>query len=89
MLLTPITLFFNFWCDACSISAIGVSNGKNKLAKYFQNSYTLEGCGGLNGEGGLNFMTMDCYLKGFFLNFNVYLVGMVISIAHNSIYESR
>ena len=34
-------------------------------------------------------MTMDCYLKGFFLNFNVYLVGMVISIAHNSIYESR
>ena len=69
MLLTPITLFFNFWCDACSISAIGESNGKNKLAKYFQNSYTLEGCGGLNGGGGVEFHDNGLLFKRFLFKF--------------------
>ena len=48
---TPIflihrTLLLSFKCGACSISAIGESNGKSQLAKYFQNSYALESYGG-------------------------------------------
>ena len=31
---------------ACSISAIGESNGKSQLARYFQNSDALESYGG-------------------------------------------
>ena len=42
----PRTLLLSFWCGACSISAIGESNGKSQLAKYFQNSYALESYGG-------------------------------------------
>ena len=34
------------WCGACSISAIGESNGNSQLAKYFRNSYALERYGG-------------------------------------------
>ena len=44
--LIPRTLLLSFWCDACSISAIGESNGKSQLGKYFQNSYALERYGG-------------------------------------------
>ena len=40
--LIPRTLLLGFWCGACSISAIGESNGKSRRANYFQNSYTLE-----------------------------------------------
>ena len=40
--LNPRTLLLSFRCDACSISAIGESNSKSQLAKYFQNSYALE-----------------------------------------------
>ena len=42
--LIPRTLHFSFWCDACSISAVGESNGKSQLANpfFFLNSYTLE-----------------------------------------------
>ena len=40
--LIPRTLLLSFWCNACSISAIGESDGKSQLAKYFQNSYALE-----------------------------------------------
>ena len=49
--LIPRTLLMSFWCDACSVSAIGESNGKSQLAKYFQNSYALESYGGLKVEG--------------------------------------
>ena len=40
------TLILSFWCGACSIGAIGESNDKSQLAKYFQISYTLERYGG-------------------------------------------
>ena len=40
--LIPWTLLLSFWCDACSISAIGESNHKSQIANFFQNSYTLE-----------------------------------------------
>ena len=33
------------------MSAIGESNGKSQLAKYFQNSYALESYGGRKGRG--------------------------------------
>ena len=47
--------FPDFWSDACSISAIGESNGKSKLAKYFQNSYALERYKRVERGGGLKF----------------------------------
>ena len=49
--LIPRTLILSFWCDACSISAIGESNNKSQLAKYFQNSYALERYGVRKGRG--------------------------------------
>ena len=49
--LIPRTQVFNFWCDACSISAIGESNVKSQLAKYFQNSYALRDMAGRKGRG--------------------------------------
>ena len=44
--LIPRMLLLSSWCGALSISAIGESHDKSKLAKYFQNSYALESFGG-------------------------------------------
>ena len=33
LFLIPRMLLFSFWCDACSINAISVSNGKSQLIK--------------------------------------------------------
>ena len=54
--LIPRTLLLSFWCDACSINAIGESNGKSQQANYFKNSYAPGRYGGYKGEVVLNFM---------------------------------
>ena len=69
------TLRLSFWCDACSISAIGRPNCKSQLAKYFQISYALEDMAGRKGRG-LKFQD----LKSGFCTF--FLIYLVISIEH-------
>ena len=49
--MTSRTLFLSLWCDAFSINAIGESNGKSQLSKYFQNSFTLKGIAGYMERG--------------------------------------
>ena len=75
-------LFLSLRWDAFSISAIGESNGKSQLSKYFQNSFTLERYDGLNWEGVYNFMKVKSDLKVIFCTFSYFiLVGMWISNA--------
>ena len=66
-------MLLSFWCGACSISAIGESNGKSQLAKKFQNSYALASYGGFQDN-------KKCFKKLFLHVFLIYLVGMVICI---------
>ena len=40
----------SFWCNACSIRAMGESIAKSQISKYTKNSYALE-----KGDGGLKF----------------------------------
>ena len=49
--LIPRTLLLSFWCDACSISVIGESNGKSQLAKYFQIPTHSRDMAGIKGRG--------------------------------------
>ena len=79
----PRTLLLSFWCDVCSISAIGEFNGKSQLAKYFQKFLRTREIWRVERGGGLNFYDNEKWFKNRFLHFFlIYLGGMVISIVH-------
>ena len=44
-------MVLSFWCDACSISAKGESNGKSQLAKSFQIPTHSRDMGSRKGRG--------------------------------------
>ena len=82
--LIPRMLLLNVWCDACSNSVIGESNGKSRLAKIFskflrtREIWWVERGGGGGGGGGMiqKKMFFDSYIY-----FNVKLI-VLLKILH-------